>query len=139
MIEQFFESKRPKKSYFPTHYPVQQGNYFTATEHAEARLREITVAEYRRRDKLILDAANACRLETGDKAYPIDAKKYEKYGMCTIIYVVRTYKDMGKAEEWPKNDNPFIIGFRPATMPNDTILCTNGFLDKENRHLKVTA
>lgn len=141
MIEQFFASKRPKPKYVSTHYPVQQqgGGYYSPIEYQQARTRGITPMEYRRRDNLVTKCANECPFQVGDKGYPIDAKKYEKYGVCTILYVTRTYKDMGVDDEWPKSDNPFIIGFRPSVGKGDTILCTNNFLSKENRHMKVEA
>ena len=140
MIEQHFASKRPKPKYMPTHYPVQQGGgYFSPVEHAQARLRKITPMEYRRRDNIVVKAARECPFETGDTGYPIDAKKYEKYGACTVLYVCRTYKDMGPEETWPDTDNPFILGFRPSVGKPETIICTNNFLSKTNKHLEVSA
>ena len=138
MIEQTFASIRPKPVYVPQQQPIRQPNpYYSPIEYAQARLRNITPMEYRRRDNIVVKAANECPFQTGDKGYPIDPKRYEKYGDCTVLYVTRTYKDIGVDDEWPASDNPFIIGFRPSVGKGDVILCTNHFLSKENRHLKV--
>ena len=143
MIEQFFESKRPKPTYVPRHYshhqPTNITPYYTPMEYNGARLRNITPMEYRRRDNLVVKAAQECPFEVGDTGYPIHAKAYEKYGACTVVHVTHSLKECGVDDTWPKNDNPFIVGFRPTVGKQDIILCTNHYLSKENRHLEVSA
>jgi len=135
MIVQSFNSKRaPKYTYIPA---TNTKPWYTAQEYAAARARNISPEEYVRRDKVVKELATACPFQTGDTAYPHDKKGYEEYGVCVVIGICRSYKDFNVDEEWPKNDNPYILSFAPMNDRKNIVMCTSNYLTKRNTHLEV--
>ena len=139
MITQSFKSKRAPS--FPSYMPAKETSdnkpWYSPQEIAAAAARKITPAEYIRRDNIVKELATACPLQTGDTAYPHDKKGYHLYGACIVVGICRSYKDFSLDEEWPKNDNPFIVSFSSLNNRKDIFLCTSNYLTKRNTHLET--
>lgn len=132
MIEKTYPSKKlPVQSVVTTLVK----RFFTPADEAQARLRKISTEEYVRRDKIIRTEWNACPFKEGDIVYPKAQKDYMDYGPVKITGMLRSYKDTAIEDEWPKNDNPFILTIQPLKGKQDLVFCTANWVAKSNPHL----
>lgn len=132
MIEQTYPSKRTKSVGFLTN---TKNSFFSPVEAIQARIRKITVEEYVRRDKIIRNEWNACPFKIGDTVYPKSQKDYIDYGPVEITAMLQSYKDTSIEDEWPKNDNPFILTIKPLKGDQSLVFCTANWVVKTNPHL----
>lgn len=123
MIEIFIENpnKKPVKVYQQYVAPPSIG----ITERA-GKL-GITVAEYHRRNKLIVDAAQMCSVSWGQFVRPKDDADFKKHGVCKVMGVVRHIEQYGQVE-WA--ENPFILSVKPIDGSGDVINCTHNWVVK---------
>ena len=139
MIEQYFESKRPKpKSYYPVTTPaVHQFPFPTkptmnqgapsAFETARAEKMGLTVEVYRHRVTEVSRAQSACPFQVGDTVWPAAEKDIDLYGMCQIVGVCRHYNDYGSVD-W--NDPPLILSIQSLKDRNEILNTTANWVIK---------
>lgn len=109
----------------------------TPFELHQASQRNITVEEYRRRDRIVKDEAGKANILVGERCYPVTKKDYEKYGALVVLGVCRLYSDFAIDDEWPKNDNPFIYTLAPMEDRTKSFFCTRNWVTKNNNHLNA--
>lgn len=92
---------------------VDQSAFQDAGRLADAAMRAsklgLSTEEWIRRDDIVKEQQKLCSFRTNDVVYPPDKKGMEKYGKCVIIGRAISYRDMDSSNEWPDNDNPFIL------------------------------
>lgn len=121
MIEIFIENpnKKPVKVYqSPVTYPA------ISVDQRASRL-GITVAEYHRRNALVVQAAQACKVSWGQLVRPKDDADFEKHGVCKVMGVVRHIEQYGQVE-WA--ENPFILSIKPVEGSGEVINCTHNWV-----------
>jgi hypothetical protein len=135
MITKKYLNPKNKDKYKPIHYPVT-----TTTpkyhSHAKGYIAErakslgITAAEWERRDKVVSDMAQSCPYKVGDTFYPMAEDWYKSHGKCIVEGKVISYLEIDKTDEWPKDDEPFIIAAR-SFEKGTKFICQPRFLSRE--------
>ncbi|MDE3022289.1 MAG: hypothetical protein KGI54_10550 [Pseudomonadota bacterium] len=128
MIEQSFPAKKTKLEVVLSSSP---------SDIWESNKRKITLEEYRRRDTIVRKYASECKLKVGDTCYPVELSDYVEHGAMLITSIVQHYKDFGFSEEWPDNDNPFLISLKSLTNKGAVMFCTTNWVVAKNPHLMV--
>jgi hypothetical protein len=83
--------------------------------------------EAQRRDSIIKEHVKKFPFKEGDIVQPVEPTEFEKYGKLMISKIADSYGKLGKNEEWPSNDNPFIISVY-VEKTNSYLFCTTNYL-----------
>ncbi len=123
MITQTFPSTRPKPQP-PVVYSTGNG-YHKAQEISLSR--NISLAEFWKRDNIVKAQMSGCLLQEGKKYMPNKKEDQEKYGNVIVKQVFRSYFDFPISEPWPSDNTPYTITVQPEKMVG-AILCTPDWL-----------
>lgn len=87
------------------------------------------LTEVLRRDAIVRKLYKDCPYTKGETVTPTTPQDLVKYGKTIIVqHICSCYVEMGSANEWPKGDNPYIVGaFAPEK--NVSFYCTTNFLE----------
>ena len=87
------------------------------------------LTEMLRRDAIVRKLFKACEYSKGDTVTPTTKEDIAKYGKTIIVeHICSSYTELGAKNEWPKSDNPYIVGaFAPEK--NVRFFCTSNFLE----------
>jgi hypothetical protein len=135
MIEHFYPNpanKRYKPHYKaggqPPFIPLPPPNKtfantsdFSAFIVGAAAMKNITPAEWARRDGIIKAASNKCTFTKDSFVYPQLYSEYEKYGGCRVVGITSSYRDWNE-KEWPIDDEPYIVVAMSIKPGHGTIL-----------------
>ena len=139
MITQTFRSKRkvvyPPPTVFNNYKRQHVNNNAEPQVTAWALARNITVAEFERRDALVKEQAAKVRLFAGQIAYPDSQQGYEQYGPVRVIGKINSYRELPIDEPWPASDMPYIVSFHPVNDANSVVNCTWNYLNDHNKHI----
>ncbi len=121
---------------FPAEHPIVERigstNSHTTLSAADRAARlKITIDEFHRRNKIVVDLFRQCSVRAGLSYLPMTPKAAEQYGVCKVEKIFRDYWDFPIHEDWPKDDAPYIITLRPerGTKNGGLILCTSNWLN----------
>jgi hypothetical protein len=144
MIEQYFPSVRPIKTY-TTYTPPNRlpqpvlalpgqglGDYKanqvpSVFETSKAERLGLSIEEYRRRCGVVARAQTECKLSVGDIVWPTIEADFEQYGMCTVVGVCRHYNDYGEVE-W--REPPYILSVQQMSDRSNILNCTGNWVSK---------
>lgn len=92
-----------------------------------AKKKGVTVEEYMRRDAIVKQQLEKLNYREGDSVYPYSKTGYDKYGMCKIKGIYRTYASM--EDDWPTQnmDIPFLVTAHPVMRPQEVFFATVGY------------
>lgn len=120
MITEFYENpvKKPVVTYFPQP---------TKTLFDRAQRLGLTVAEYERRNKIIVDKSAELVVKWGDYVVPVNPVDEEMYGVMKVMGVVRHIEQYGSVE-W--KENPYILTVKSVEedKPDASINCTGNWV-----------
>jgi hypothetical protein len=130
-----YPTLRPKNAYGVVIMPPKIGETFVMGVRKPdkkdldlAEKRKVSGEEIVRRDNIVRQLWIACKTNVGEYVVPRLVGDREKYGARLLVKgVFRSYHDFPLAEEWPKDNVPYII-----TLATDdgAILCTSDFFAK---------
>lgn len=121
--------------YYPHPDNVQEESVYnpSAIIAIKAKGHDINVNEWYRRDAIIRELYKNCPYAIGDVCIPVDPKGIVKYGEVKVQEIMKSYMEVQKGDEWPKNDNPFVVTAVPLnkeTHGTSIFLCTTNYLQK---------
>ena len=116
---------KPKKALQLPH--IARVDYTVAKRLSEQR--NITIAEWWRRNGAVERLYKKCaHFTVGNMHFPVNQEARTLYGLCTIKSVFKDYTEVPLAEEWPKDDQPYLITVSSSEQQG-LILCTEDWLD----------
>lgn len=118
----------PVKSYYPiTTTPARAPNYHPTYYDHQAKKRNITAEEFKRRDAIVRAEYDKAFYRKGDVVYPHTWEEYQKRGKCVIDGLYSSYSQFEDDDVWPKSDLPMIVNAHPVDDVKNTIVATANF------------
>lgn len=133
MIEISYPEVSKKETVLALPHVAGKGRY-SPFEIENARIRNITPSEWRRRDNIIVKEYSKFTGKCGDTVYPIAAADYERYGAFIVRGVCGSYKDF-PIEEWPDSDCPMILHIVTVKYPQEILNATVSWVTRKNPHV----
>ena len=111
-----------KKPVSYTYVPPPSGNHVAATNAVNLSIYN----EAKRRSAIVQKLAEECTYKEGDLVSTIKPSDSD----ARVLRICREYIHMGKDEEWPKSDNPFLVTAQYVNS-NTIFNCTINYLQKK--------
>ncbi len=102
---------------------------YSEYQQQQAKAKGIEVAEWARRDSIVIEQAAHAEYNKGDIVYPAMLSKFAEYGACRVIGICSSYADMHD-RDWPENDLPMVTLASPLRAGLHPINATARFFKR---------
>lgn len=106
-------------------YIPPTNNHAAASAHTPVNLSIYN--EAKRRSAIVEKYARECPYKEGDIVSTIKPS----VGDVQVMRICREYIHMGKDEEWPTSDNPYLVTAQYVNAPHKIFNCTINYLQKK--------